>query len=122
MNTYIKNEFKDIFSYSYILGILNSKLSEWFYYWFVYNRAIRTMHFDKYYIGKLPIKKIDTSNQNIVSEIESKVEDILTIKQKDSSSDTSQLQREIDGLVYQLYDLIKGEIKIIEKGVYNRDR
>ncbi|AEE14724.1 hypothetical protein Thena_1098 [Thermodesulfobium narugense DSM 14796] len=116
MNTYIKDEFKNIFSYSYILGILNSKLSEWFYYWFVYNRAIRTMHFDKYYIGKLPIKQIDKSNQNIVSEIESKVEDILNIKQKDSGSDTSQLKNEIDNLVYRLYDLKEEEIEIIEKG------
>ena len=27
------------FTYEYILGILNSRFAEWFYYWFVYNRS-----------------------------------------------------------------------------------
>ncbi|MBC7361199.1 MAG: N-6 DNA methylase [Candidatus Aminicenantes bacterium] len=120
MNTFIKD---DKFSYYYILGILNSKLSEWFFYWFVYNRAIRTMHFDEYYIGKLPIKEVNEQNQPIVSQIESLVSQILSITQSSDYATNQQkqqqvkaLEKQIDQLVYELYGLTEKEIKIIEKG------
>ncbi len=118
MNTFIK---ENKFSYYYILGILNSKLSEWFFYWFVYNRAVRTMHFDEYYIGKLPIKKIDKQNQTIVSQIESLVSEILSITQSpDYETDpqkqarVKELEKQLDQLIYKLYNLTEEEINIIE--------
>ncbi|MGC8890963.1 MAG: TaqI-like C-terminal specificity domain-containing protein, partial [bacterium] len=80
MNTFLNS---DRYSYEYILGILNSRLAEWFYYWFIYNRAIRTMHFDEYYIGRLPIKEISHQNQYIVQQIESLVNQILNLTQSD---------------------------------------
>jgi len=118
MNTFLKDK---SFSYEYILGILNSRLAEWFYYWFVYNRAIRTMHFDESYLGKLPIKKINSKNQPIVDQIIQKVDQILTLTQSEDY-DTNQakqkhvkrLEHEIDQFVYQLYDLTDEEIKIIK--------
>ena len=76
MNTFITNSF---FNYPYILAILNSKLAEWFYYWFVYNRAIRTMHFDKYYMGKLPIPQISSHQQK---PFETLVDKILIKKER----------------------------------------
>ena len=111
MNTFIKD---NSYPSKYILCILNSRLSEWFYYWFVYNRAIRTMHFDREYMGKLPIKKITPQNQPIVQKIENVVDKILSIKKQDPQADTSHLEREIDHLVYKLYNLTDEEIKIIE--------
>jgi len=115
MNTFLTD---NSFSYEYILGILNSRLAEWFYYWFVYNRAIRTMHFDENYIGKLPIKKITPQNQPIVNQIVQLVDQILSAKQKNPDADTSLLEQKIDELVYKLYDLTEEEIKLIEGG-YN---
>ena len=38
---------------------------------------------------------------------------ILAAKKKNPQADTSQWEREIDRLVYQLYDLTPDEIKII---------
>ena len=111
MNTFIED---NSYSHQYILGILNSRLSEWFYYWFVYNRAIRTMHFDEYYMGKLPIKKITVENQPIVKQMESLVDQILSAKNQNPEADTSQLEHEIDRLVYRLYNLTEEEIQIIE--------
>jgi adenine-specific DNA-methyltransferase len=122
MNTFLKDK---SFSYEYILGILNSRLAEWFYYWFVYNRAIRTMHFDEGYLGKLPIKKINSKNQPIADQIIQKVEEILALTQSpdydtntEKQKKVNQIQKEIDQLVYQLYNLTEEEIKIIEGG-YN---
>jgi len=112
MNTFITNK---IFSYEYVLAILNSRLAEWFYYWFVYNRAVRTMHFDRNYMGKLPIPLIPSQKQHIVHQIEFLVSQILQIKkQKRCSANTSELEAQIDQLVYKLYDLTDEEIKIIE--------
>jgi len=115
MNTFLTD---NSFSYEYILGILNSRLAECFYYWFVYNRAIRTMHFDESYIGKLPIKKITPQNQPIANQIITLVDQILSSKQQNPTADTSNLEHQIDQLVYKLYDLTEEEIKIIEGG-YN---
>lgn len=60
MNTFLTDS---LYPYEYILGIINSRLAEWFYYWFVYNRAVRTMHFDESYLGRLPIKKLNSETQ-----------------------------------------------------------
>ncbi len=109
------------FNYSYILSLLNSNLASWFYYWFVYNRAIRTMHFDSYYLGKLPIKSVSISEQQPFVNI---VDKILSITQKedyDPKADNEdnrkvkEYERQIDNLVYKLYDLTPEEIKIVEE-------
>jgi hypothetical protein len=124
MNTFLKDK---SFSYEYILGILNSRLAEWFYYWFVYNRAIRTMHFDEGYLGKLPIKKINSKNQPIADQIIQKVDQILSLTQSDDY-DTNQekqkkvkeIEKEIDMLVYELYGLDNEEIEIIESSLNSK--
>ncbi|BAW38626.1 hypothetical protein [Helicobacter pylori] len=38
------------------------------------------------------------------------------LKEKDPKANTQELEKEIDALVYQLYNLIDEEIKIIEEG------
>ena len=118
MNTYLT---VDKFALQYVLAILNSQLASWFYYWFVYNRAVRTMHFDKYYIDKLPVKDIDLKAQQPFITL---VDKILAAKQNPPSPpfskggkqevDTSALEREIDKMVYALYGLTPEEIEIVE--------
>lgn len=53
-------------------------------------------------------------NQPIVTQIESLVSQILTTKKQNPLSDTTHLEKEIDFLVYKLYNLTEEEIKIIE--------
>ncbi|MCD6450793.1 MAG: hypothetical protein J7L64_00275, partial [Acidobacteria bacterium] len=106
------------FRYEYILALINSTLASWFYYWFVYNRAVRTMHFDSYYMGKLPIKLISIKNQqpfiNLVNKILSltQSEDYLENPQKQAK--VKEYERQIDQLVYELYGLTEEEINIVE--------
>ena len=38
-----------------LLGLLHSEPINWFVYSVVYNRAIRTMHFDQYFLDKIPL-------------------------------------------------------------------
>lgn len=108
MNTYLT---ADKFALQYVLAILNSQLASWFYYWFVFNRAVRTMHFDKYYIDNLPVKGIDLKAQHPFIAL---VDQILTAKKKKPNTDTSVLEQQIDEMVYKLYGLTPEEIAIVE--------
>ncbi len=106
------------FGYEFILGLMNSTLGAWFYYWFVFNRAVRTMDFDKYYVGKLPIPNINKVEQEKVIVLVNKL--LKMCKDNPSSSFSPQAQAlydELDSVIYALYGLSKEEIKIIEEGV-----
>jgi hypothetical protein len=39
----------------YLVALLNSSLARWYFYFAVYNRAVRTMHFDAPYIARFPV-------------------------------------------------------------------
>ncbi len=108
MNTILTDS---AFTYEYILALLNSTLASWFYYWFVYNRAIRTMDFDEYYLGKLPVKKIPLKEQEFFVSL---VNDILSIKSRDLDADTSSIEKEINKKIYEIYSLNEDEISLIE--------
>jgi hypothetical protein len=116
MNTVLTN---NVFSYEFILAILNSRLAEWFYYWFVFNRAVRTMDFDEYYMGKLPIKLIDKKSQqpfiDLVNQILNITKDDDYLQNSNKQNKVKELEHQIDQLVYRLYDLTEEEIKIIER-------
>jgi hypothetical protein len=60
----------------------------------------------------MPLPPITPANQPIVEKIEALVEQILAKKEK--GEDTTALEREIDRLVYSLYELTEEEIKMIE--------
>ncbi len=53
-------------------------------------------------------------NELNVNKIEGLVDKIIETKRQNKNADTSQWEREIDRLVYKLYDLTEDEIKIIE--------
>ncbi|MCQ2694032.1 class I SAM-dependent DNA methyltransferase [Helicobacter pylori] len=67
-------------------------------------------------LEKIPIPKITTKNQELADKITDCAERILKSKAKDPKANTQQLEKEIDALVYQLYNLTDEEIKIIENG------
>jgi len=50
-------------SLEFLLCILNCKITSWFAYRFIYNQAIRTMHFDETYVGKIPLPLIVFNTQ-----------------------------------------------------------
>ncbi|MDP3928271.1 MAG: Eco57I restriction-modification methylase domain-containing protein, partial [Bacteroidota bacterium] len=96
----------------YWLGaFLNSKL---FKYCFQDNfpellggtRELRKVFFDK-----IPVKQINREQEKPFVKL---VSTILSIKKQNPSADTTDLENQIDQLVYQLYDLTQEEIKIIE--------
>lgn len=102
---------------NYLLGLLNSKLLT---FWL---KAKNTPLGDmgayrnyKYNIMELPMVKITAKNKKIADKITVLVDKILKSKEKDPKANIQKLEKEIDALVYQLYNLTDEEIKIIEEG------
>ncbi len=101
-----------------ILGVLNSKLMTYFYKkkFFPTHMQGGAFGFDTLSVETLPIPQITKSNQPTADKIIVLVDKILQTKEKDPKANTQGLEKEIDALVYQLYNLTDEEIKIIENG------
>ncbi|GAA9270724.1 class I SAM-dependent DNA methyltransferase [Helicobacter pylori] len=67
-------------------------------------------------LEKIPIPKITPQNQELAHKITDCTKAILEAKEKDPKANTQKLEKEIDALVYQLYNLTDEEIKTIEEG------
>ena len=61
------------------------------------------------------VPPITKTNQHLVTQIEEKVDKILDAKNTDPDADVSELEKEIDQIVYLLYDLTDEEIAIVEE-------
>jgi adenine-specific DNA-methyltransferase len=88
------------------LGILNCKLVMFFY-----SKLTQTIRGGYYRFIRQYLEQIPMIHSK---EIESKVDQIITFKKINPAADTSDLESQIDQLVYQLYDLTEEEIAIIE--------
>ena len=101
----------------YLTAVLNSPVSHYQ----LFNLAPKTGTGDLIVsvqaIEPILVPPITEENQGIVTEIENKVDEILAAKAADPDADTSNLENEIDRLVYGLYDLTDDEIAIVEGSV-----
>ena len=61
---------------------------------------------------------IDNTNKKLLDRIINNVDEILKMKSENSSRDVSIIEKEIDKIVYELYNLNDEEIRLIE-GVWN---
>jgi type I restriction-modification system DNA methylase subunit len=109
----------------YLCGILNSRLISWYAYDFIYNRSIRTMHFRNGYADQLPISCInqnDPEYESLYSQMVDKVSRLITVNEQKSISEIeiAELDRQIEGLVYQLYGITEDDIKFLREhaGLY----
>ncbi|MBR3710396.1 MAG: Eco57I restriction-modification methylase domain-containing protein [Bacteroidales bacterium] len=103
------------FSPYYITGLLNSKYTSFY---------LRSKFKDKHLAGgylainkstieQLPFVEADAATQGLIS---SNAKKITQLKKNNPDADTSLLDREIDRLVYKLYNLTDEEIAVIEHG------
>jgi len=96
-----------------IAALFNSRLINWYAYRFIYCAAVRTMHFDEHYIGKIPLPMDYNEKQQPIVTL---VDKILAAKRENPQADVTAWELEIDQLVYKLYGLTEEEIKIVEEG------
>jgi len=93
------------------LGILNSKLSHWYF-----NSSFQTignggLRYKPQYLNVFPMGHTDEKTSEELSQLVNK---IINVKLTNKDSDTRHLETEIDQLVYKLYDLTPEEIALIE--------
>ncbi|MGN8446589.1 DUF7149 domain-containing protein [Helicobacter pylori] len=102
----------------YLLGMLHSKLITFAFKTFYAGGGLGESgyRYKKAFIERLPIPKITPQNQKLAHKITDCAKAILALKEKDPKANTQELEKEIDALVYQLYNLTDEEIKIIEEG------
>jgi hypothetical protein len=91
----------------YILAILNSKITEFYIKQIAATRQGGFIEFKPMYVSQIPIPTATKKQQKLLEQL---VEQILTVKQ----ADTTPLEAEINQVVYQLYNLTAEEIQIIE--------
>ncbi len=103
----------------YLLGMLHSKLITFAFKTFYAGGGLGESgyRYKKAFIERLPIPKITPQNQELADKITDGAKAILEAKEKDPKANTQQLEKEIDALVYQLYNLTDEEIKTIEEGI-----
>ncbi|MBS3999558.1 MAG: Eco57I restriction-modification methylase domain-containing protein [Desulfobulbaceae bacterium] len=87
----------------FIVGVMNSKLINW---WF--NDEFKNPTISGYELHQIPIKR----NKQTEDEISKLVE--ITLEINKSQQDIKNQLKQIDSLVYELYELTEEEIKIIE--------
>jgi adenine-specific DNA-methyltransferase len=94
----------------FILAILNSSLGNYL----IDNiRGVGNIDLNPEYLKNIPIPYINIEEQQPLINL---VEQILEMKKSNPQTDTTELEREIDQLVYQLYGLTETEIKLVEGG------
>ncbi|MCQ2885437.1 class I SAM-dependent DNA methyltransferase [Helicobacter pylori] len=102
----------------YLLGMLHSKLITFAFKTFYAGGGLGESgyRYKKAFIERLPIPQITKSNKPTADKIIALVDKILQTKEEYPKANTQKLEKEIDALVYQLYNLTDEEIKIIENG------
>ncbi|GAA8826707.1 class I SAM-dependent DNA methyltransferase [Helicobacter pylori] len=111
LNTCNLSYCKELEHAKFLVGLLNSRLLDW-----LFRKTSTNNHVNLYELETLPISQITKSNQPTADKIIALVDKILALKEKDPKANTQRLEKEIDALVYQLYNLTDEEIKIIENG------
>lgn len=100
---------KKIINSKYILALINSTLLNYYFQYLNPESGEALAEVKKETVEKLIIKKANDIRPFITL-----VDQILNIKSENPKSDTSQLERQIDEMVFKLYDLTYEEVKVID--------
>lgn len=97
----------------FILGLMNSTLMN-----YVYKNKFKSTkkvfsEIQARSVKQLPIPKVTVEIENAITNLSDKA---IQFKKQSPESDITELEIEIDKLVYELFDLTEEEIKIIENG------
>jgi hypothetical protein len=99
---------------AFLAALLNSSFARWYFYFVLYNRAVRTVHFDRPYVGRLPLPAAPPRQVGAVCALVAQLEhgqaarpDKYLLPGQDPVYDG------LDGLVLDLYRLSRQERDLI---------
>lgn len=100
------------FPVAYVAAVLNSTLASWFFSELVFCRAVRTMHFDGYYAGKLPLA---------VPSAEA-VDDADALSRVCANAGSrKRVQQLIDGVIFRAYEVTEAQQAFLYEYCYGTD-
>ena len=88
------------------MGILNSHIIDWYF-----RKTSTNNHVNIYELEQLPIPIASAEQQKPIIAL---IDEIMRKKAANPNSNSSELERQIDKLVYDLYGFTKEEIAVIE--------
>lgn len=115
------------FRIEYVLGLINSKLINWYYSNNFSNRSKLTVNISKTYLEQLPIIVANEEEQKLVIDLVNKILDLNkellettenSNKWNEIKSEIEKVDKKIDEKVYKLYGLTLEEIAIVENISY----
>ena len=101
----------DTINLKFILGVLNSKLTDFYYTYINPEKGEALAQVKKTHVEMLRIPNATEEQQNEISDL---VEKALCRHKENVDADISAITAEIDKLVYKLYDLTEEEIGVVE--------
>ena len=108
-NLVLKAEYSHL--YPIVVALLNSNVVNWYYANNFSNNSSLTVNISKTYLEMIPIPDIDENSENIIRTLVNK---LMSIKSEDLSSDISDLENELNFVIYKLYNLSYDEVLIID--------
>jgi hypothetical protein len=106
----------------YIIAILNSRVSEWYMQNTAYSLSEGAKRWIRQYVERIHIPPITSQNEQIVNQIVNLVDQILAITQsedyeqdKNKQEEVRKYEKQIDELVYKLYNLTEEEIELLKR-------
>jgi hypothetical protein len=95
---------------NFLTGLLNTKTIKFYLKLIANTSGVGTTRWINIYVKEFPIAR----NEALESKITNIVQQINLQKKNNRSADITDLETQIDQLVYQLYDLTEDEIAIVE--------
>jgi adenine-specific DNA-methyltransferase len=114
--TFINSKSNNTEDLKYFLSLLNSKL----FYYYLYNKGKRSgnrLMLDPNPVKNIPIKKIPPDKQRLFINFVDQILEITSASDYDPKNPPvkqKELEKQIDELVYKIYDLTLEEIEIVE--------
>ena len=117
---------KGLISSEFLVSVINSKLTNWYAYRFIFGKAIRTMQFDNPVTERIIIPKVSPAQEKKLVEL---VNQMLSLQkkyhnEKIGGNEKERLKQQIDNVdyeideeIYKLYGITNEEQKIIEESL-----
>ncbi len=99
---------------TWLCGVLNSKAVEWYYSRLANTLGSGASRGFSIFMKQICVPNIDSDQKFLITNL---VNDTLAAKAANPDADTTDLENEIDALVYALYNLTEDEIAIVEANV-----
>ena len=91
----------------YILGLLNSKLLDWYF-----RKTSTNNHVMGYQLKQLPIPLCDKKRVNEISAVVEKI-----VEKKLASNDSSALEEKINQMIYEILDFKQDQVSVVEGAI-----